>query len=208
MADKCEGLCELEYVDCTLSCSDTNCLVECGRTLSYCLEGNWKSQCIKILWLALRLPVQYKLSERLLRLSKSDMCLWRESYTSKQTQFGDLPKGTKCWFGVVHHWMQQWSRMREFMCCNFQSTIRKMSLSGKTQDVFPQLWNINYYAFLRTNVLLDVHVILSTANQTKNQFWFWTLSLRVVNQFSSNIMVSHYLFVTGSKETIKTSPML
>ena len=39
VADKCEELCELEYVDCTLACSDTNCLIECGRALTNCVEG-------------------------------------------------------------------------------------------------------------------------------------------------------------------------
>ena len=36
---RCEGQCELEYVDCTLSCSDTNCLIDCGRTLTDCING-------------------------------------------------------------------------------------------------------------------------------------------------------------------------
>ena len=39
IAAKCEGQCELEYIDCTQSCSDTNCLVECGRTLNDCING-------------------------------------------------------------------------------------------------------------------------------------------------------------------------
>ena len=38
-AAKCEGKCELEYVNCTLSCSDTNCLIECGRALTNCVQG-------------------------------------------------------------------------------------------------------------------------------------------------------------------------
>ena len=36
---RCEGQCELEYVDCTQSCSDTNCLIDCGRTLTDCING-------------------------------------------------------------------------------------------------------------------------------------------------------------------------
>ena len=39
VAAKCETQCELEYVDCTLSCSDTNCLIECGRALTDCVQG-------------------------------------------------------------------------------------------------------------------------------------------------------------------------
>ena len=38
-AAKCEGQCELAYVDCTLSCSDTNCLIECGRLFNDCVNG-------------------------------------------------------------------------------------------------------------------------------------------------------------------------
>ena len=38
---KCEGLCELEYVDCISSCSGTDCLIECGRTLTDCTNGNY-----------------------------------------------------------------------------------------------------------------------------------------------------------------------
>ena len=36
---RCEGQCEFQYIDCTQSCSDTNCLVECGRTLNDCING-------------------------------------------------------------------------------------------------------------------------------------------------------------------------
>ena len=40
IGDKCEGLCELEYVDCANSCSNSNCLTECARALTYCSLGN------------------------------------------------------------------------------------------------------------------------------------------------------------------------
>jgi len=33
----CENQCELEYVDCASACSDTNCLIECGRALTDCI---------------------------------------------------------------------------------------------------------------------------------------------------------------------------
>ena len=36
---KCEEQCEFQYIDCTLSCSDTNCLIECGRALTDCVQG-------------------------------------------------------------------------------------------------------------------------------------------------------------------------
>ena len=39
IAAKCEGQCELAYLDCTLSCSDTNCIMECGRALTDCTQG-------------------------------------------------------------------------------------------------------------------------------------------------------------------------
>ena len=39
IAAKCEGQCEDQYVDCTLSCSDTNCLIDCGRELTACVDG-------------------------------------------------------------------------------------------------------------------------------------------------------------------------
>ena len=38
IAANCEIQCELEYVDCTLSCSDTNCLIDCGRALTDCVQ--------------------------------------------------------------------------------------------------------------------------------------------------------------------------
>ena len=41
---KCETQCELEYVDCTLSYSDTNCLIDCGRALTDCVQGLFKVQ--------------------------------------------------------------------------------------------------------------------------------------------------------------------
>ena len=43
LGNKCEGQCEREYSDCTYSCSDTNCLLECGRTLTDCVQGISKS---------------------------------------------------------------------------------------------------------------------------------------------------------------------
>ena len=42
---KCETQCELEYVDCTLSCSDTNCLIDCGRALTDCVQGLNMDEC-------------------------------------------------------------------------------------------------------------------------------------------------------------------
>ena len=43
----CEELCELKYVDCTLACSDTNCLIECGRGLTDCVQGKESTHEIK-----------------------------------------------------------------------------------------------------------------------------------------------------------------
>ena len=40
VAAKCETQCEIEYVECTLSCSNTNCLIECGRALTDCVQGS------------------------------------------------------------------------------------------------------------------------------------------------------------------------
>ena len=40
VGDKCEDLCELQYVECTNSCSNSNCLTECARALTYCSLGN------------------------------------------------------------------------------------------------------------------------------------------------------------------------
>ena len=37
-------MCELEYVDCISSCSGTDCLIECGRTLTDCTNGNYSFQ--------------------------------------------------------------------------------------------------------------------------------------------------------------------
>ena len=39
IAAKCEGQCELAYVDCTMACSNTECLIECGRALTDCTLG-------------------------------------------------------------------------------------------------------------------------------------------------------------------------
>ena len=36
---KCVDQCELTYIDCTLACSDSNCLMECGRDLTECVNG-------------------------------------------------------------------------------------------------------------------------------------------------------------------------
>ena len=36
---KCVDQCELAYIDCTLACSDSNCLMECGRTLTECVNS-------------------------------------------------------------------------------------------------------------------------------------------------------------------------
>ena len=35
---RCERQCETDYIDCTLACSDTNCLLDCGRTLNDCIQ--------------------------------------------------------------------------------------------------------------------------------------------------------------------------
>ena len=40
LGDVCEGHCENDYVDCSISCiSDTNCLIECGRAFNACVLG-------------------------------------------------------------------------------------------------------------------------------------------------------------------------
>ena len=39
IADRCELNCETDYIDCTLDCNDTNCLVTCGRILNDCING-------------------------------------------------------------------------------------------------------------------------------------------------------------------------
>ena len=39
IAAKCEGQCELQYIDCTQSCSNTDCLVACERALNGCING-------------------------------------------------------------------------------------------------------------------------------------------------------------------------
>ena len=39
IAAKCEGQCELAYIDCTVACSNTNCLTECGRVFTDCVNG-------------------------------------------------------------------------------------------------------------------------------------------------------------------------
>ena len=44
IGEKCEGICELEYVDCISGCSGTDCLIECGRTLTDCTNGNYLLQ--------------------------------------------------------------------------------------------------------------------------------------------------------------------
>ena len=191
IADKCEGLCDLGYVDCTVACSNTNCLLECGRALSDCLEGNWKVTEQGFEKSFLRLSMPCKLSKWLFRLSKSDMRLWREFYASKWTQFGSMQKGKKHWFGIVHYCMQQWSSMREFMYWNLQNAIRRLSLSGKSLTVRLSIFFHNNHAFLRTIALLDARVILSTANRTKNLSWYWIL-FPAIDQFSSNMTVGNF----------------
>ena len=44
IAAKCEGQCDLAYVECTSACSTSNCLMECGRALINCTEG-WRFDC-------------------------------------------------------------------------------------------------------------------------------------------------------------------
>ena len=39
LRDKCQFECENDYVNCTLNCSGTNCLLECGRELNECVSG-------------------------------------------------------------------------------------------------------------------------------------------------------------------------
>ena len=39
IGDRCERQCETDYMDCTLACSDTNCLLDCGRALTDCVNG-------------------------------------------------------------------------------------------------------------------------------------------------------------------------
>ena len=39
--DRCENQCETDFVDCTLPCDDTNCLLECGRILTECVNGTF-----------------------------------------------------------------------------------------------------------------------------------------------------------------------
>ena len=38
VAAKCEEQCDMDYVGCTLSCQNSNCLNECGRVLNDCLN--------------------------------------------------------------------------------------------------------------------------------------------------------------------------
>ena len=39
LGNECEGQCEQEYVYCNISCSDTNCLIDCGRDFNACVLG-------------------------------------------------------------------------------------------------------------------------------------------------------------------------
>jgi len=38
IGQQCEGQCEIGYVDCTVSCSNTNCLTECARIFTECVN--------------------------------------------------------------------------------------------------------------------------------------------------------------------------
>ena len=35
---RCEHQCETDYIDCSLACSDANCLLDCGRALNDCVQ--------------------------------------------------------------------------------------------------------------------------------------------------------------------------
>ena len=38
---RCESQCETEYINCTSGCSESNCLMECGRAFSGCVDGKY-----------------------------------------------------------------------------------------------------------------------------------------------------------------------
>ena len=44
LRDKCQFKCENDYVYCTLNCSGTNCLLDCGRELNECVSGTLINQ--------------------------------------------------------------------------------------------------------------------------------------------------------------------
>ena len=44
LREKCQFECENDYVNCTLNCSGTNCLLECGRELNECVSGTLNYQ--------------------------------------------------------------------------------------------------------------------------------------------------------------------
>ena len=39
LRDECQFGCENDYLTCTLNCSGTNCLLECGMKLNECILG-------------------------------------------------------------------------------------------------------------------------------------------------------------------------
>ena len=39
IGERCENQCETDFVDCTSACDDTNCILECGRVLTNCVNG-------------------------------------------------------------------------------------------------------------------------------------------------------------------------
>merc|ERR1712235_119152 len=36
LGTRCQSICETEYLECSVACSDSNCLLECGRAFSSC----------------------------------------------------------------------------------------------------------------------------------------------------------------------------
>ena len=78
LGDVCEGHCEKDYVDCSVSCSDTNCFIECGRAFNACVLGINCTRPPPVRYYFIlsrfinydsRLSVQYELSKWLFRLS-------------------------------------------------------------------------------------------------------------------------------------------
>ena len=133
--DKCERQCEIEYLDCTSACSNSNCLLECGRALSSCNDGKFSVNKIRILNLKCRLSMSCKLPKWLCRLSKPDLCLRRKCFDSKQRQFGNLHQGKKHWLGSVYHWLQEWPCLWKFVCWFIQSRVWSLPVSGEQLSI-------------------------------------------------------------------------
>ena len=144
----------MDYVDCTLQCSSTNCLVECGRVLNECDTScpcelgcpNGCAGCANPICVCgdhITPPNEENLKS----------CVKQNSIDLGQCII-DCNENEDCEAACIS---------------NFKSQHKNCPCQVSPDFVRPEY---DLLKMLRRNARLDVHVMILTVNRIKIQFWF------------------------------------